>query len=139
MRIGKFNIGVKKSDSDTNIKKKYPEILKIHQEEDGKINRVDMVGGESFTFEEFLDLFKQRLRTIIAGEVISWDDYWRYQKQISPKAMEVHLDVVEAEASTSALKMPTLSRGQKIAIGTIIILFFVGILGLAFLRSMGFL
>jgi len=137
MKIGSFKIGVKKEQEFT--KNKYPEILRTHQDSDGRVISIELAGGKSFTFSEFMDLFKKRLRTIVAGEVISWDDYWRYQKQISPKAMEVHLDVVEAEARTSALKMPTLSRGQKIAIGTIILLFFMGILGLAFMRSMGLL
>ena len=136
MKIGSFKIGVK---PEPKQKKKYPDILRTYQDDDGKVSKIELVGGESFTFNEFIDLFKKHLKTIVAGEVVSWDDYWRYQKQISPKAMEVHLDVVEAEARTSALKMPTLSRGQKIAIGTIILLFFMGIIGLAMMRSMGLL
>ena len=61
----------------------------------------------------------------------------RYQKQISAEAMEVHLDVAEAKAQVAALKIPKMTKGQVIAIGTIIILIFVGVIVLMFLKSMG--
>jgi len=102
-----------------------------------KITNVSLENGDSFTFSEFIETFKNKLQTIVAGEVITWDDYWRYQKQISPKAMETHLEVVEAEAQVSNLKLPKLSKGQALAIGTVVLLFFVALIGIAFAKSLG--
>jgi hypothetical protein len=108
----------------------------IYEGETDKISSVKLEDGDTITFDKFIEKFKDKLQTIVAGEVISWDDYWRYQQQISPKGMEVHLEVVEAQAQVAALKIPKLTKGQAIAIGTVILVFFMGILGLAFMRSM---
>lgn len=105
----------------------------------GKIKTVFLKDGKSFTFGEFLTLFKTRLRTIIAGEVITWDDYWRYDSHISSEGMEKHLDVVEAEGLISSLKLPKLTKGQLITVGTIILLVFVALIAAMFLKSMGML
>ena len=120
------------------VKDKYPELKSYTADEKtGKIKNVTLEDDTSFTFDSFIDLFKRRLSTIIAGERIGWGDYVRYQKQISAEAMEVHLDVAEAKAQVAALKIPKMTKGQVIAIGTIIILIFVGVIVLMFLKSMG--
>ena len=104
---------------------------------EGKITSVTLEDDATFTFNQFIEKFKSRLKTIVAGEVIDFDDYTRYQKQISAEAMEVHLDVAEAKAQVAALKIPKMTKGQMIAIGTIVILVFVAVIVLMMLKGMG--
>lgn len=105
----------------------------------GKIETVLLKDGTKFTFSQFVNLFKKKLQTIIAGEVISFDDYWSYDQHISSEGMEKHLEVVEAEGLISSLKMPKLTKGQLISIGAIVILVFVALIAAMFLKSMGML
>ena len=106
--------------------------------EDGTVAQVVLQDGNKFTFKQFIELFKQHLRTIVAGEVITWDDEWRYQRQIDPKTMEQYLDIVEAEGLVANSKF-NLTRAQKISIGVIIILVFVGVFALIALKNAGLL
>ena len=106
--------------------------------DDGTVAKVTLKDGNSFTFKDFIELFKQQLYTIIAGEVITWDDEWRYQRQIDPKTMEQYLDIVEAEGLVANSKF-NLTRSQKISIGVIIILVFVGVFALIALKNAGLL
>lgn len=112
------------------------QIKQIYTDSDGKVNRVILNDGNNYYLKDFIDLFKSKLKTIVAGEVITWDDEWRYQRQIDPKTMEQYLDVVEAEGLVSQSKFQLSSRA-KISLGVIIILFFVAIIGLVMLKNAG--
>lgn len=101
-----------------------------------KVVSVSLKDGNSFTFKDFMDIFKSKLKTIVAGEVISWDDEWRYQRQIDPKTMEQYLDVVEAEGLVANSKF-ALTRGQKISIGVIIIIIFTLVMAAIMLKNTG--
>ena len=111
-------------------------IQNVKTDTDGKVVEVTMVDGNKFTFQDFIELFKLKLRTIVAGEVISWDDEWRYQRQIDPKTMESYLDIVEAEGLVANAKFQ-LTRGQKIGVGVILIIFFALVFGLIFMKNAG--
>ena len=111
-------------------------ITNVTTDVDGKVLKVELKDGNEFTFNEFIDLFKSKLQTIVAGEVISWDDEWRYQRQIDPKTMESYLDIVEAEGLVANAKFQ-LTRGQKIGVGAIIIIFFAMVFGLILLKNTG--
>lgn len=103
-------------------------IKNIITDDNGRVLSVELKDGEKFSFKEFMDLFKNKLQTIVAGEIISWDDEWRYQRQIDPKTMEQYLDVVEAEGLVANTKY-NLTQGQKVSIGVIIILIFAMAVG----------
>ena len=111
-------------------------IENVETDTDGKVVEVTMVDGNKFTFQDFIELFKLKLQTIVAGEVISWDDEWRYQRQIDPKTMESYLDIVEAEGLVANAKFQ-LTRGQKIGVGVILIIFFALVFGLIFMKNAG--
>jgi len=111
-------------------------IKKVVTDNNGRVLNVELMDGNSFNFKDFIELFKLKLSTIVAGEVITWDDEWRYQRQIDPKTMEQYLDVVEAEGLVSQSRFQLSSRA-KISIGVIIVLFFVAIIGLVILKNSG--
>ena len=112
------------------------QIKEIITDQQGRVLTVELKDGNKFDFKDFQQLFKSKLETTVAGEVISWDDEWRYQKQIDPKTMEQYLDVVEAEGLVSQSKFQLSSRA-KISIGVIIVIFFVFIMGMIMLRNSG--
>ena len=111
-------------------------IQNVKTDTDGKVVEVTMIDGNKFTFQDFIELFKLKLQTIVAGEVISWDDEWRYQRQIDPKTMESYLDIVEAEGLVANAKFQ-LTRGQKIGVGVILIIFFALVFGLILMKNAG--
>lgn len=113
-------------------------IEEVITDSNGRVLTVKLKDNNSFSFKDFIQLFKSKLSTIVAGEVISWDDEWRYQRQIDPKTMEQYLDVVEAEGLVAQSKFQLSSRA-KISIGVIIIVFFVAIIGLVMLKNSGLL
>jgi len=103
---------------------------------EGRVISVTLVDNNKFEFKDFIQLFKSKLKTIVAGEVISWDDEWRYQRQIDPKTMEQYLDVVEAEGLVANSRFQLSSRA-KISIGVIIVIMFVFFIGMVMLRNAG--
>lgn len=111
-------------------------IKSVKVDENGKVLEVTLEDNTTFSFEDFAELFKQNLRTIVAGEVISWDDEWRYQRQIDPKTMEQYLDVVEAEGLVANSKF-NLTRGQKLSLGVMIIIIFVLVIAAIMLKNSG--
>lgn len=113
-------------------------IKEVVTSSDGRVLSIIMNDKNKLEFKDFIQLFKLKLKTIVAGEVISWDDEWRYQRQIDPKTMEQYLDVVEAEGLVSQSRFQ-LSGRAKISIAAVIILFFVAIIGLVILKNSGML
>lgn len=111
-------------------------IKNVTTDTDGRVLKIKMEDNNEFFFEDFIELFKAKLQTIVAGEVISWDDEWRYQRQIDPKTMESYLDIVEAEGLVANAKFQ-LTRGQKIGIGAVLLIFFALVFGLIFLKNAG--
>lgn len=116
--------------------KEEDKIKSVKVDENGKVLEVTLEDNTTFSFEDFAELFKQNLRTIVAGEVISWDDEWRYQRQIDPKTMEQYLDVVEAEGLVANSKF-NLTRGQKLSLGVMIIIIFVLVIAAIMLKNSG--
>ena len=119
-----------------NDEESFDEIERIEVDNDNRVTKVFLKDKTEFAFKDFIDVFKSKLNTIVAGEIISWDDEWRYQRQIDPKTMEQYLDVVEAEGLVANSKF-NLTRGQKISLGIIIVIVFVLVMAAIMLKNSG--
>lgn len=104
-------------------------IKTIYTDKEGRMESVIFSDGNSLKFNEFITLFKRYLMTIIAGEVISWDDIWRFNKQTDAKGMEDMLANVELEGTLKGARF-SLTRSQKMSLGALIII--IMIIALAF-------
>ena len=111
--------------------KEEDKIVKVITDNDGNIDEVYLKDGNKFTFAEFIELFKTKLKTLVAGEVVTWDEEQRYQAQgaVTSKTIEEHLKVVEAEGLITAVKLRD-KRRTKIGIGLIfmVIIIFIALL-----------
>jgi hypothetical protein len=99
-------------------------IKKVQIDKQGRCTRVIFKDENSLDFSDFIELFKMYLRTIIAGQVISWDDVWRFQRQTDARGMEEYLDNVEQEGIMKGSRF-TFSRQQKMSLGALIIIIIV--------------
>lgn len=106
-------------------------IQKVTVDKDGKVAEVLLNDGNKFTFEEFKELFKSKLQTLVAGEVVTWDEEQRYQAQgaVTAKTIEEHLKVVEAEGLITAAKLRD-KRKTRLGIGVVFmaIIIFIALL-----------
>ena len=113
-----------------NLDKEHDSIKTVHTDKDGRVETVVFNDGNTLGFGDFITLFKQHLRTIIAGEVVSWDDVWRFHNQTDAKGMEDFLANVEMEGEMKGSRF-TLTRNQKMGLGALIIILVV--IALAFM------
>ena len=112
------------------LDKERDSIKTVHTDKDGRVETVVFTDGNTLGFGDFITLFKQHLRTIIAGEVVSFDDLWRFNTQADPKGMENMLVNAEMEGEMKGSRF-TLTRGQKMGLGALIIILVV--IALAFM------
>jgi hypothetical protein len=105
------------------------QIKEVYTDKDGRVETIIFKDGNKLLFKDFIDLMKMYLRTIVAGEVISWDDVWRFQRLTDARGIEGYLDNVEQEGILKGSRFQ-LTRSQKMSIGVMIIL--VLIIGLVF-------
>ena len=117
------------------LHKETDEIKTVFTNSKGQVEKIVFTDENTITFKDFLDVLKANLRTIMAGEIISWDDVWRFQKQTDARAMEEYLDNVEQEGILKGSRFQ-LSRSQKISVGVVIIVVFVMIFAMYALRGM---
>jgi len=68
---------------------------------------------------------REKLKTIIAGETISWGSFERYLAKAKPLTMSTLLKAVRVESYLSATQDKVLSPGMKIAIGTIFVIMII--------------
>ena len=107
----------------TEVKKLNPETDKIKQvdtDTDGKVISIIQKDDQKISFKDFIELFKLHLRTITAGQVVSYDDVWRFSRQTDARAFEEYLDNVEQEGILKGSRF-TLTRSQKMSLGALII------------------
>lgn len=96
--------------------------------------------GKKVTAKHFVNMFKQKLRIIVAGEIITPEEYYRFStSKATPHSLEQHLKTVEAKARVGAMGMGKLSGRQKVAIGVILILIFGMVIGVIMLKGAGIL
>jgi hypothetical protein len=111
-------------------------IKSVFKDPAGRVEKIVFNDGNSLEFKDFIDVFKSNLRTVMAGEIISWDDVWRFQKMTDARAMEEYLDNVEQEGILKGSRFQ-LSRPQKIGLGVVIIIVFIMIFALFALKQLG--
>lgn len=109
-------------------------IKAVNITDEGKVANITLDDDTKFSFDEFVELFKIHLKTLFAGEIVSWDDYARFTNQISPRTFAEHLNVAESEGITSSLKL-NWTPGKKISIVVIAILAIIGVVVLVVLKG----
>ena len=62
---------------------------------------------------------KEKLKTIIAGETVSWGDYERFMLRATPRTLSTLMKATEVEAYLAATQDKVVSPRMKIAIGVI--------------------
>ena len=96
--------------------------------------------GRKVAAKQFINMFKQKLQIIVAGEIITPEEYYRFStSKATPHSLEQHLKTVEAKARVGALGMGQLSGRQKVAIGVVIIVIFALVIGVIMLKGAGIL
>ena len=115
-------------------------IQTVTTDKDGRVFEVLLKDGNKFSFDDFKELFKTKLQTIVAGEVVTWDEEQRYQAQgaVTAKTIEEHLKVVEAEGLITAAKLRD-KRKMKLGVGVIIIALIVVIALAVIMKILGVL
>lgn len=111
------------------LDKEKDSIKEVHTDADGRVESIIFSDGNSILFKDFIELFKQYLRVFIAGEVVSFDDVWRFQRQTDARGMEQYLDNVEQEGILKGSRFQ-LTRSQKMSLGAMIIILMI--IGLVF-------
>jgi len=109
-------------------------IKAVNITDEGKVSNITLADDNKFSFDEFIELFKLHLKTMFAGEIISWDDYARFTNQISPRTFAEHLNVAESEGITAGLKY-NWTPGRKISIVVIAVLAIIGVVVLIALKG----
>lgn len=97
---------------ETKLNPKTDEIERVVTNEKGQVQTIFFKDGERLTFSDFIELFKVNLRTVVAGEIVTWEDVWRFTKQTDAKSFEMYLDNVEAEGILKGSRL-SLNRQQK--------------------------
>ena len=97
-------------------------IQSVTTDQNNKVIEVLLVDGNKFSFDDFKELFKSKLQTLVAGEIVTWDEEQRYQAQgaVTSKTIEEHLKVVEAEGLITAAKLRD-KRKTRLGVGVIVI------------------
>ena len=123
------------SDFDFKPDPKTDEIKLINTNDKGQVESVIFKDETRLAFKDFIELFKLNLRTIVAGEIVSWEDHWRFTKQTDAKSFEMYLQNVEAEGILKGSKM-VLNRQQKTNLIIWVFVIAAVLLGVVFLYIM---
>lgn len=106
---------------------------------DREKNVVYYTDGSSLTQKEYVKRFRKFLRERIAGETLVPADMEQFMRRSSSKSLSLLLKTKKEEGFLEGSSDKMLTPGQKIAIGTIIVLSFVGVIVLIMLKSQGLL
>ena len=108
------------------------------------INRIDKNSktvffddGSSLNYNNFIDSFRVFMKGRIAGESLYPADMERFMRRTSGKNLSMLMKGKKMEGYMEGSSDKLLTRGQKIAIGTVITLIFVGIIVFMVLKSQG--
>jgi hypothetical protein len=112
MKLDASDKNIVSIDLDIKLNKKTDKIKDVITNEKGQIQEIIFADDNRLPFEHFIELFKRKLQVLIAGEVITFEDVWRFSKQTDAKSFEVYLDNVEQEGIRKGSKF-SLDRGQK--------------------------
>jgi|SRR6056297_1435872 len=102
-------------------------------------NIVYFTDGTHITHKDYVKRFRQFLKQRIAGETLVPADMEQFMRRSSSKSLSLLLKTKKEEGFLEGSSDKMLTSGQKIAIGTIIVLSFVGVIILIMLKSQGLL
>ena len=95
--------------------------------------------GTSITHEGFLEKFREFLKFRIAGETLVPADMERFMRRTSAKNLKLLLDGKKMEGYLEGSMDKMLTPGQKIAIGIVVTMIFVGLIVFVVLNQQGVL
>ena len=95
--------------------------------------------GTKITHSEYVKRFRHFLNKRIAGETLVPADMEQFMRRSSSKSLSLLLKTKKEEGFLEGSADKMLTPGQKIAIGTIVVLSFVGVILLVILKSQGML
>jgi len=104
---------------------------------DGKNKKVFFDDGSYITHEDFLKRFTRFFQNRIAGETLVPADMERFMRRTSSKNLELLMKGKKMEGYLEGSQGKMLTTGQKIAIGTVVTLIFVGIFAFVILKNQG--
>ena len=93
--------------------------------------------GEVLTYNDFIEKFRDFLEGRIAGETLVPADMERFMRRTSAKNLQLLLKGKKMEGYLEGSMDKMLSRGQKIAIATIVTFVFVGLIVFVVLNQQG--
>jgi len=93
--------------------------------------------GTHIDYNGFIDRFRIFMKGRIAGESLYPADMERFMRRTSGKNLSQLMKSKKIEGYMEGSSDKILTRGQKIAIGTVIILVFVGAIVFIMLKSQG--
>lgn len=93
--------------------------------------------GTKVTFKEFIDRFRIFMRNRIAGETLYPADMERFMRRTSGKNLTFLMKGKKMEGYMEGVSDKLLTRGQKIAIGTVVTLIMVGLIVFIVLKNQG--
>lgn len=118
---------------DLKLDLKTDKIKSLVTNEKGQTEVVIFEDEQKLSIKDFIELFKFNMRCLVAGEIVSWEDHWRFTKQTDAKSFDMYLDNVEQEGILKGSRF-SLNRQQKTNIMVwILIIAGVAILAAAFL------
>lgn len=104
---------------------------------DKKERVVHFDNGTSIDYKSFIDRFRLFMQSRIAGETLYPADMERFMRRTSSKNLTALMKGKKMEGYMEGSLDKLLTRGQKIAIGTVVVLIFVGIFVFIVLRNQG--
>jgi hypothetical protein len=93
--------------------------------------------GQELTHKSFLEKFRAFLEGRVAGETVVPADMERFMRRTSGKSLSQLMKSKKMEGYMEGASDKVLTRGQKIAIGTVITLVFVGLIVFVVLKNQG--
>jgi len=93
--------------------------------------------GTSINHEGFLEKFRDFLKYRIAGETLVPGDMERFMRRTSAKNLKLLLDGKKMEGYLEGSMDKMLTPGQKLAIGVVVTMIFVGLIVFVVLNQQG--
>ena len=93
--------------------------------------------GDTITFKQFIDRFRIFMTGRIAGESLYPADMERFMRRTSAKNLSLLMKGKKMEGYMEGVSDKLLTKGQKIAIGTVITLVMVAVIVFVILKSQG--
>lgn len=104
---------------------------------DNSSKTVYFTDGSYTNLEDYVKRFRFFLQKRVAGETLVPADMEQFMRRSSSKSLSLLLKTKKEEGYLEGSADKMLTTGQKMAIGTIIILSFVGVILLVILKSQG--